>query len=155
MLVVGNLGGKKIAWQLRHHIFMFRSFVTWLKSRLIVRTSCLLKVFFGSNRTTYRWWYWFPFLCDFFTSCYGLHRNALVTRDVGVSSSRDIGWEAPKFTCSIKGFMLWHSFGCSISNWAVSLQRFLNPGNLWKPRKTQKHGDWETHGPFSGNLMGG
>ena len=36
-----------------------------------------------------------------------------------------------------------------------SFRRFLNPGNLWKPQKTRKHGDWETHVPFSGNLMGG
>jgi len=36
-----------------------------------------------------------------------------------------------------------------------SFQRFLNLGNLWKPQKTRKHGDWETYVSFSGNLMGG
>ena len=96
-----NPGGKKIAWQLRHHMFMFRSFATWLKSCLIVCTPCLLKVFFWLNRTTYRWWYWFPFLCDFFTSCRRLHWPAFVTHDVGhwslqVSMVCDTSWEASK-----------------------------------------------------------
>ena len=93
-----NPGGKKFTWQLRHHMFMFRSFITWLKSCLIVWTPCLLKVFFWLNRTTYCWWHWFPFFnlmlqITLTCICYMWHRPLIFA---GVYSSCDAGWEASK-----------------------------------------------------------
>ena len=100
---------------------MFRSFITWLKSHLIICTPCLLKIFFWLKRTTYHWWYWFPFLCDFFTSCCRLQWHAFVTCDVSHWSLQVSTFHmtlaerlrrCPKFTYSFKGFMIWHSLGC-------------------------------------------
>jgi hypothetical protein len=34
----------------------------------------------------------------------------------------------------------------------LGFQRFLNPGNPWKPVKTQELGNLDTYVPFPGNL---
>jgi len=44
---------------------------------------------------------------------------------------------------------------CASVNMHFSFQRFLNPGNLWKPVKTWEPGDLETYVLFSWNLLTG
>jgi len=91
--------------------------------------------------------------------------NAFCRPSVSLKSSLSLYWLV---FSPLKVFYL-NFFACSVM-WMVnkmrslpyasviehfSFQRFLNLGNLWKPQKTWKHGDWETYVSFSGNLMGG